>query len=175
MAELRVDYDSTFSLSSIWYVSEDDYENMYITSGPTTSSKTITLEYKLPSKAEIASAKIHSSWSSPLGGFAIRTVNGSSLDSNGFAPVDIDPTATSINVEFKFKSNGNKTSTGNHSGSTTVSDIYLLVEYSGGAKVSYFYHVENGELIPYRLYHVENGVLVPYNLFKCEDGKLVQY
>ncbi|MBQ8570253.1 MAG: hypothetical protein IJ444_01945 [Kiritimatiellae bacterium] len=190
MAQLRVDYSGSFNLSSTWYVVEDSYENMEINSGPTTASKTITLEYALPADAKITSAKLYSTWSSPNTGFKTRTVNGVTPTSreNGYVDVEIDAAASSISATFKFKANGSTSQgTGSHSGATTVSNIYLLIEYtssstggdSGGTTplsgISCIYKCVNGELVAYNLYKCVDGKLVPYNLYKCVDGELIQY
>lgn len=60
-----------------------------------------------------------------------------------------------------------------HSGSLSISGVYLLIEYEGGA--GYVHRAEGGKLVPYRLCRAEGGKLVPYRLHRAESGKLVPY
>lgn len=133
MAQLRVDY-SDFSLQSTWYVSTGSNGNLTITSGPTTATKTVTFEYNLPADASVTRARVYSTWGSPLSGFAIRTVDGVNPTSttDGYVDVSLDASASSISVQFKFKANGNTTNQGNRTGTTNVSNVYLLIDYTTG-------------------------------------------
>lgn len=158
MADIKVDHDGV-SLTSTWTVTENSNGQLVITQGPSTATKTITFAYDLPSNIEVKSAKVHTSWGSPLGGFAIRTVNGVEPDSNGFVDVDITPEDTSTSVELKYKSYGNRNSVGQHRGVAKITEIYLLIEY---AQTSCIYRAEGSLLVPYQFYRAENGELVPY-------------
>ena len=133
MATLKV-YADDFSLQSTWYVSTGSNGNLTITSGPTTATKTVTFSYDLPDDAIVTSARVYSTWGSPLSGFAIRTVDGVNPTSttDGYVDVSLDASASSINVQFKFKANGNTTSQGNRVGTTNVSNVYLLIDYTTG-------------------------------------------
>lgn len=153
-----------FNLTSSWTVVTGSNGVKEITSGPSTASRTVTFAYELPAGAKVKSAKVHADWGNPLSGFATRTINGVTPDGDGFVDVEIDPEATSIDVMFKFKANGNTTSTGNREAVACMTDVYLLIETSGGS--GYIYHAENGELVPYKFYRAEGGVLVPY-LLSC--------
>lgn len=170
MAEIKIEH-ANISLTSTWYVTEDMYENMEISSGPTTASKSVTFEYALPAGTTVKSAKVHSRWSSPSSGFYFRNVNGVAPDSDGMVAVEIDPAETSVKVTFSFRARGSTSSTGSHSGTTTVSEIYLLIETEGG----YIYLGEGGKLVPYQLCRGEDGKLVPYQLHHAEGGKLAPY
>lgn len=173
MAEIKVAADS-FYLNSTWKV-EVVISTPTITSSPTTAYKTVTFNYKVPKGATIKSAKVHSTWSYPTSGFSTQTVNGKTpTSSNGYmVDVEIDPESTSVSVTFAFKAKGSTDTVGTITATTAVSDVYLLIEYSGG--VSCIYHAENGKLVPYQLYRAEGGVLVPYQLQHAEDGVLVPY
>lgn len=153
-----------FTLKSTWRVAEGSSGAKEIVEGPTTATKTVTFEYAIPSGVKVASAKVHSTWGAqkqPVGGYAIRTVNGIRPDDdNGWmVDVELDPAQTSVAVVFKYKSYGNTTSVGSHFGSAAVSEVYLLIETVGGV----IYRVENGELVPYQFHRAENGVLIPYS------------
>jgi len=169
MEKIRVDADS-FNLSSEWRVVTGSNGVPTITEGPSTATKVVTFVYNIPAGAMVKSAKVHSTWGSPLSGYAIRTVNGvTPSDSNGWmVDVEIDPAKTAVEVDFAFKANGNTTTTGYHSASASVSDIYLLIETIGGC----IYHAEEGVLVPYSFYRAKNGVLVLYTLFGA-TGTLV--
>lgn len=159
MGQIIIDIPN-FSLTSTWRVVTGSNGVKEIVEGPTTETKTVGVEYHIPSGVKVVSAKVHSTWGSPVGGYAIRTVNGITPgDSNNWmVDVEIDPEATSVNVVFKFKSYGNTTTTGNRSGVAAVSDIYLLIETAGG----FICRVENGVLVPYQFHRAEGGQLVPY-------------
>lgn len=152
-----------FALTSSWTVVTGSNGVKEITSGPTTDSRTITFTYELPYGAKVTSAKVHADWGSPLSGFAVHTINGVTPGDDGMVDVTIDPAQTSVNVVFAFKAMGDTTSTGNRSATATMTDVYLLLETTGGTGC--IYHAEDGVLVPYNFYHAEGGVLVPYNLF----------
>ena len=155
MAQIRVAHDE-FTLTSTWHNSADSGS-----SAPSTATRKITFEYSVPANTEVKSAKVHTSWSSPLGGFAVRTVNGKTPDDDGFVTVEIDPEGSSISMTVAFKSYGT-TDEGNHSGKTKVSEVYLLIEY---AYQSCIFRAEDGVLVPYNFYRVEEGALVMYRFF----------
>lgn len=161
MPKIKVMADN-FTLMSTWYCYEDSYGTIEIQSGPTTDSRSVTFLYDLPMGVEVKSAKVHADWGNPLSGFATRTINGVTPDENGFVDVEIDPEATSIDVVFRFKANGNTTATGNRSAVANMTNVYLLIETSGGS--GYIYRAVGGALVPYKFYHVEDGVLVPYQI-----------
>lgn len=170
MSQIRVDIDG-FSLSSSWRVVTGSQGVKEIVDGPSTASKTVTFEYKLPAGTKVKSAQVHSTWGSPLSGYSLRTVNGSTPDASGMVSVDIDTKATSVDVVFRFRANGDTSTTGNRSATASVSEIYLLIETVGGC----IYRAENGVLVPYQLYRAENGVLVPYQFQHAENGALAPY
>lgn len=161
MPKIKVMADN-FTLMSTWYCYEDSYGTIEIQSGPTTDSRSVTFLYDLPMGVEVKSAKVHADWGNPLSGFATRTINGVTPDGDGFVDVEIDPEATSVAVEFRFKANGNTTATGNRSAVANMTNVYLLIETSGGS--GYIYRAVGGALVPYKFYHVEDGVLVPYQI-----------
>lgn len=161
MAEI-ISRVADFNMTSEWTVVTGSNGVKEITSGPTTASVPVTFTYELPSGANVTSAKVHANWGSPLSGFAIRTINGVTPDSDGMVNVEINPAATSITVTFRFKANGNTTATGNRSAVASLTDVYLLIETSGGS--GYIYRVENGVLVPYKFYRAEGGKLVPYQI-----------
>jgi hypothetical protein len=108
VAKLQVDY-SNFSLTSEWEYQDVDGDSIYdLIGGPTTASKTVTFNYTLPAGAEVSSAKVHSVWGSPNGGFATKTINGTWVGDDGFVDVtsNFDASKTSLSVTFKFKSYG---------------------------------------------------------------------
>lgn len=155
MNPLRVDY-SDFFLVSHWTVSADGTSH----STPSVAQQTVTFEYQLPKEAKVKSAKVYARWGAnvdPWGGYQIRTIDGKDAK-NGYVDVDIDPAGTSKSVVFKYQSYGDNTHT---SGTATISDVYLLIEYSTGESI---YRVENGVLVPYNFYRAENGKLVPYQI-----------
>lgn len=132
MAQLKITTDDFHLLSSwscvymngTWVINNINNINV-----PSTDTKDVTFEWTLDD-VEIKSAKIHATLNSPLGGAAIRTVNDSSFDSDGFADVSVDSTATSLVATFKFKSYGVVYSdTSVHQSSQSFSDVYLLIEY----------------------------------------------
>ena len=175
MAELTVDYGQKIYLTSRWFVYEDDYENLEITSQPSWAAATATFEYNIPVGAEIVGAYVHSEWSYPTdgNGFDAKTVNGTWVPNDGNVNVTIDPASTSLDVIFRFRVNGSASyPTGNRDGSTTISNIYLVIQYKWNGLV---YFVVSGELTPYQIYHAEGDNLVQYQLFKAEDNKLVLY
>ena len=165
MAQLKISHNG-FTLTSKWFVYEDDYENMEITEGPSYGYQTVTFDYSLPTGAEVKGAKVHATWSYPSTGFYWRGINGTNPDSDGMVDVEIDPSLKSIDVLFSFRAKGHTNATGDQSDSTTVSDVYLLIEYTYGGIL---YRTVSGGLVPYRFYHAENGALVPYRLF-CRPG-----
>ena len=173
MAELKVTHDS-FRLTSTWTVYEDSYENLEITSGPSWAAKTVTFNYKIPAGAKLLGAYVHSEWGYPTSGFYAKTVNSIWVpDDTGNVTVEIDPSATSVDVVFRFRANGSASyPIGNREGSTTISNIYLLITYKLNGII---YHAVSGELVPYQLYRAENGVLVPYQIQHAEDGALAPY
>lgn len=178
MAQLKIEADGSLWLTSKWWYADTDGDGDYeLTGGPTEDAKSITFNYKLPKGAKVKSAKVHSVWSYPLGGFAKKTVENKSIDSDGFVDITsgFDASATSELVTFKFKSGGTgstSTSSGQRTGQTEITEIYLLIEYTAASIV---YLGENGVLVPYEVYHGENGELVPYMIFYGENGQLVQY
>lgn len=172
MAELIIKHDS-FSLTSSWYVYEDDYENLSITSGPSWAAKTVTFEYKIPAGAEILGAYVHSEWGSPLSGFSTKSVNETWVPSDGNVNVVIDPTATSFDATFRFKANGSASyPIGDRYGTTEITNIYLAIQYKLNGLV---YLAVSGSLVPYQIYHAEGDQLSQYQLFKAVDNELVLY
>lgn len=131
MAQLKITTGS-FNLASSWrcaYHIDDSGEYWNIVYGPTTGSRDITFEFSV-NDATITGAKIHATLGSPLTGAEIKTVNGVSFDSDGFAPVSIDGSATSFVATFKFKANGTSYNDDDlHSASLSFDDVYLLIEY----------------------------------------------
>lgn len=176
MAQLTINHES-FALTSSWVVYEDSYEYLSITSGPSLAEKTVIFEYKIPVGAEVLGAHLHSEWGDPLSGFAIKTVNGIWVPSDGNVDVEIDPAATTFNATFRFKANGSASyPIGNRSGITNITNIYLVIQYKINGLI---YLAESNALVPYQIYHAENSQLVPYQLFKCisteeELGRIAQ-
>ena len=160
MAEIRTNADS-FTLVSRWRVVTGSNGVKEITEGPSTVTTTVTFSYKIPVGAKVKSAKVHSTWGDPLSGYAIRRVSGVTPDANGMVSIELNPEATSVDVVFTFKANGNTTATGDRSAAASVTDVYLLIEVS----LSCIYHAENGVLVPYNFYHAENDALVQYQFF----------
>jgi hypothetical protein len=172
MAELIITHDS-FSLTSSWHVYEDDYENLEITSGPSWAAQTVTFEYKIPAGAEVLGAYVHSEWSSPLSGFATKSVNETWVPSDGNVNVVIDPAATSFDAIFRFRANGSASyPIGNRSGTTKIENIYLAIQYKLNGLI---YLAISSVLVPYQIYHAEGNNLIQYQPFKVEDNQLVLY
>ena len=202
MAELKVEYGSSFTLTSTWtctwvynYGSGGVFTSVYSrTQGtPTRAYKNVTFSnIGLPNSAKILSAKLHVSHTG-TGYLGISTDVGlTAPDTNGFIELDVDTLDfSSGELEFQFvwygyqhgsnthdndypsaTAAGVQTKTFNHSYSSTVSDVYLQIEYQSGSVI---YHAENGVLVPYQLFHAENGVLVPYQIQHGESGSLVSY
>lgn len=105
---------------------------------PTMSSNTVNFNYSLPSGAKIKKAQVWATPGSPLTGASLRLVNnkGMKLTKGAERGVDVTLSGTSgtFRAEFVFKANGNKQDTLNHTSSLTFSNVYLLIEYSGGEK-----------------------------------------
>lgn len=123
---------SFFNLKSTWTVGTVSNGALSITKSPTTVTQNVSFSINLPSGAIISSAYIHSEWGSPNTGYATRTVNGikPSSDNNYNVPVTVNTTNGTVSYEFKFKANGSTSGgTGNHTGTASVSDIYLHIEY----------------------------------------------
>jgi len=162
MGKIRVDVEG-FDLYSEWRVVTGSNGVATITEGPSTATMTVTFTYNITDGSKVKSAKVHSTWGSPLSGYAVRTVNGvTPNDSNGWmVDVDVDPEKTSIEVVFAFKANGDTSTTGVRGASASVDNVYLLIETAGGC----IYHVEEGKLVPYNIYHAENNGLVLYTLY----------
>lgn len=145
--------------------------------------------FSIPSGAKVLGAKVYASYTGGLYGGRLD-IAGITLSDDGFVTLeDPDFSAGYIDVVFRWRAwtdnssahsdtyptyNGSnsQSKTYNHSSTTNVDEVYLLVEYEYGGII---YRAENGTLVPYQLYHVESGELVPYQLFKVVDGKLVQY
>lgn len=172
MAELKVTH-ADFSLTSNWRVVTGSNGVKEITEGPSYASKTVNFEYKIPAGAEVLRAYVHSVWGSPLSGFYTKNVNSTWVpEDTGNVDVELDPEATSLDVVFYFRAVGDTTATGYRSGTTNISDIYLMIEYKQNGII---YRAVNGALVPYQLYRAEDGVLVPYQIQHAEDGALAPY
>lgn len=120
---------SSFNLKSTWICNASGK----IISGPTTATKTVSFAVSIPSGSNITSAYVHSEWSSPKGGFAIKTVNGTRVSSsnNNNVSVSVGTTNGTVSYEFKFKSNGVSGQAGGRaSGITNVSNVYLHIDYT---------------------------------------------
>lgn len=120
---------SSFNLKSTWICNGSGH----ITSGPTTATKMVNFDVSIPSGSNITSAYVHSEWSSPKGGFAIKTVNGTRVSSsnNNNVSVSVGTTNGTVSYEFKFKSNGvSGQAGGKASGITNVSNVYLHIDYT---------------------------------------------
>ena len=149
MAEYRANV-SDFSLKSTWkctyyievkFVGDTTMETYNCSqTTPTTASTTVTFPISLPANAKINSTKVHAVFGSGLTGIALRSVGGKT-PSNGWVTLDNPAaTATSLAVEFKFKANkdnyesheGSASTahqTHNHTSTSTVSEVYLLIDY----------------------------------------------
>lgn len=104
-------------------------------SSPSTAKKTLTFEISgIPDGATVDSAVFRFTLGSPLTGAAVLTLNGQSgLQTSAVNTKTLTITGnTTWTAAFAFKANGNSAS-GSHSGSLTVSDITLVVEYTGAA------------------------------------------
>ncbi len=104
-------------------------------SNPSTAKKTLTFEISgIPDGATVNSATFQFTLGSPLTGAAVLTLNGQSgLQTSAVNQKQLSITGnTTWTAAFAFKANGNSAS-GSHSGSLTVSDITLVVEYTGAA------------------------------------------
>lgn len=120
---------SSFNLRSTWICNASGQ----ITSGPTTSTKNVSFTVDIPAGSTINTAYVHSEWSSPKGGFAIKTVNGTRVSSsNGNnVTVPINITSGTVTFEFKFKSRGVSGQAGGQaSGITQISNVYLHIDYT---------------------------------------------
>lgn len=132
MAQLKIKTDD-FNLSSSWVCSlvwSGESQSWKITTGPSTSSKTVTFSLDDLGDVTITSARIYATLGSPLTGADIRTVNGVSFKSNDYVDIVVNPGDTSVTAVFKFKANGaiyEDVST--HESSQSYSNVYLLIEY----------------------------------------------
>lgn len=159
MAEIRA---ADFVLVSEWRVGTVGNGVKEVIDGPHPAYQTVTFAYDLPTGAKVISAKVHADWGNPLNGLGTHTINGVTPGEDGMVDVEIDPEQGSISVLFTFIANTDTTSTGDRSARADVTEVYLLIETSGG--IGYLYHAENGALVPYKFHRVESGVLVPYLL-----------
>ena len=166
-------------LESTWkcYGSPDSngyYQNQ---TTPTIATSTVTFDISsIPKSAKISTAYIHAEWSSPAYGFNTRQINGTSVTTNGNLNVTISASELSngsVSATFKFQSGTRALQNiDTHSGATTVSNIYLYIEYTASSTI---YLGGSGSLVGYKLYHAENGALVQYSLYHGENGSLVKY
>lgn len=198
MAEIRVPHDD-FTLTASWncstvYRYEIATGGKYLGSTNTTSdltypTKTVRFPVNLPTGAKVQSAKVFASHTTGLFGGKLH-IAGIGLSDDGFVTLESpDFSAGYVDIEFQWNAytdgagghssnppayNGStsQTRSNSHQSPTTVSDIYLLIEYENSGII---YRAENGVLVPYKLYHAEGGALVPYLLRYAEDGALVPY
>lgn len=171
MAELKVTHDD-FALFSTWRVVTGSNGVKEITEGPSWAAKTVNFAYKIPAGAKLLGAHVHSVWSYPTSGFYAKTMNEKWVPDTGIVDVEIDQEATSFEALFRFRANGNTTSTGYTTAETKITEVYLLIEYKLNGII---YRAVSGELVPYQLYRAEDGVLVPYQIQHAEDGALAPY
>lgn len=186
MSPIRVD---DFSLTSTWtcrVVYTYNTSDATVTSSCTqsnlqTAKRTVSFPVSLSLGEKVVSAKVHANHTGGLLGGKF-TINGVGPDDDGFVTLDsVGDSTDAIDVEFAWKAytdssnahrteyppydgSSTKTVTKNHESPSNITDIYLLIETSGGS--GYIYHAENGELVPYKFYRAEGGVLVPY-LLSC--------
>lgn len=185
MAQIRVDADD-FSLRSsyscIYELAEVTGEatSRYTTSA-TTGTTNVKFAFDLPSGATVRSAEVHATLGTPAWSPEICTINGMTVSTGSTVsvPVEIENGADSITVPFVYKckpvlhTDHGSVETTNHYGSIPYTDVYLLIETSGGS--GYVYRAEGGQLVPYQLCRAEGGQLVPYQLNRAEGGQLVPY
>ena len=122
-----------FSLRSSWKCKKGTKNGKTVysfSSGPTTSTHTATFRYSVPSGAQITAAEIYADCSSPLSGFSVCRVNGSSF-SGGAASVALAGNSGTLTAVFEFKANGTKKDESSHYAVTTFRDVYLRIEYIG--------------------------------------------
>lgn len=105
--------------------------------GPTSSSKTITFKYSLPSGAKVKTVRIWAKISSG-NSISVCTVNGASFSKkNGSlkgADVKIASTNGTLSAVFKYKASGGLYKDENtHTGTLRFENVYLLIEYEDGA------------------------------------------
>lgn len=104
-------------------------------STPSKATKTLTFEISgIPDGATVNSATFTFTLGSPLTGAALLTLNGvGGLQTSAVNTQTLSITGnTTWTAAFAFRANGNSAS-GSHSGTVGVSDISLVVEYTGAA------------------------------------------
>lgn len=104
-------------------------------STPSKATKTLTFEISgIPDGATVDSAVFTFTLGSPLTGAAMLTLNGQNgLQTSAVNTKTLTITGnTTWTAAFAFRANGN-TASGSHSGTVGVSDISLVVEYTGEA------------------------------------------
>lgn len=135
MALQSVDISATtpaFNLTSRWktHITSDayiEYETL-----PQTVTKNAIFGVFLPANSVVKSAYIHSEWGTCNTGYAIKSVDGKTPDSNGNVAVPLDASNGTKTFEFKFKPNGSLTNPGvSQSSAAQISNIYLHIEYEG--------------------------------------------
>ena len=183
MAETKVTYNS-FSLTSRWSCKTTYYYNSSggfntstnTTSGLTVSRETVRFPVSLPDGTTIKSAKVYAKRTNGLyggklliggvwlGGEGFVTLE-SLIVSDGYVEVEFAWTAytddsSAHRSEYPtYNGTSSQSTTKNHASTTTVSEIYLLIENAGGT----LYRAEGGKLVPYQLCRAEGGKLVPYS------------
>ena len=147
MASAKVTYDGEFYLYSSWQCWNVTVANGQPTGKyqfrdkPTTDEKTITFDLNLPSGAVPTSIQVYATITSPFTGYSILTANGNGFRQvrpesilDVFADQSVEGITNSIDITFQFKANGNLVDTNSHISSVMFSNIFLAVEYEGGAE-----------------------------------------
>lgn len=196
MAQMTIPADG-FTLNSTWscrvvytYNSTGSFLSSTCTqSNLTTATNTVRFSVSLPMGAKVKSAKVHAAHTTGLLGGKFL-INEAEPDEDGFVTLnDTDFSAGYVDVAFSWKAytdgssahgseyptyNGtsSQTVTRSHESPSTVSDVYLLLETTGGT--GYIYHAEDGVLVPYSFYRAENGALVLYTLYGIPGEPVTQ-
>lgn len=124
---------SFFNLTSKWFVEvPTETGTPTYTTVPQTITKNAIFGVFLPANSVVKSAYIHSEWGTCNTGYAIKSVDGKTPDSNGNVAVSLDASNGTKTFEFKFKPNGDLSQVYTwRSAVAQISNIYLHIEYEG--------------------------------------------
>ena len=140
---------------------------------PTYVSSSNSVQYALPSGANIKSAIIWASFSSPFTGYSVLNVNGNSFkhSANGErgADVSLNSTEGTVTLKFNFKANGNKVDEVAHISTITIRNIRLVIDYDEPVSVAPAWQpevVSNAFSVPPQsvaIYNQSNGKLYMFD------------
>ena len=134
---------SSFSLVSRWQCEEKGVGSKkkyyFLPNMPTWENQIVLFKFNLPSGAEVISAKVYATMTSPNTGASVLNVNGNNFALEGgnlySAKITIPKGMTELSAGINFKANGNRESTNPGQALVTFSEVRLIIEYkeSGSA------------------------------------------